>query len=74
MKSVTVDILDPKAEAILKDLEGQSFIRITNQKEGSLRSLIDEIRLKAENIELTEGEIQKEVKAVRKLRYDQKGH
>lgn len=74
MKSVTVDILDPKAEAILKDLEGQSFIRITNQKEDSLRSLIDEIRLKAENIELTEGEIQKEVKAVRTLRYNQKGH
>ncbi|MEM8894454.1 MAG: hypothetical protein AAGC88_07745 [Bacteroidota bacterium] len=69
MKSLTIDILDPKAEAVLKKLEGQSFIRISNPEENSLDKVLKKIREQASDYpELTDDEILEEVKIVRRER------
>lgn len=68
METITIDILNPKAKAILKDLADLDLIRIQSEKP-DLKKLLAKLRANAENVPSME-EITAEVEAVRKSRYE----
>ena len=69
METIRIDILNPKAKSILKDLADLDLIRIKKGKEKSeFRDLIARFRINSEDAP-TVDEITSEVESVRKARY-----
>lgn len=70
METIRVDILNPKAKALLKDLANLNLIRIRKEtSESDFSELLKKFRSKADQAPSLE-EITKEVEAVRKARYE----
>jgi hypothetical protein len=70
METIRIDILNPKAKALLKDLANLDLIRIKKDKsENSFSEVLKKFRSKSDEAPSLE-EITKEVEAVRKARYE----
>ena len=70
METVRIDILNPKAKSLLKDLADLKLIRIKKDKEKSeFKELLDRLRINSDDA-LSLEEINSEVEAVRKARYE----
>lgn len=70
METIRIDILNPKAKALLNDLENLDLIRIREEKsDTSFSYLLKKLRSKAAKAPSLE-EIAAEVESVRKSRYD----
>ncbi|MCH7403351.1 hypothetical protein ACFOUP_08115 [Belliella kenyensis] len=70
METIKVDILNPKAKALLKDLANLDLIRIKKDKsENAFSEVLKKFRSKSDEAPSLE-EIAKEVEAVRKARYE----
>jgi hypothetical protein len=69
METIRIDILNPKAKNLLKDLADLKLIRIKKEKKSDLSNLLKKLRSKSTE-ELSLEEITKEVKSVRKSRYE----
>jgi hypothetical protein len=70
METIQVEILNPKASKLLKNLADLNLIAIKEiTKEDGLLNLINKIRVKAKNNQPTLEEITKEVEMVRAKRY-----
>ncbi len=70
METLRIDILNPKAKALLKALAELKLIRIKkDQVKSELRELLDSFRNDEDNVP-TMDEIASEVEAVRKARYE----
>jgi hypothetical protein len=78
MTSFTVHLLDPRAQALLKNLEELDLIRITpnvsekSDQQLSLQTVVDRLRKKAGDQAPSLEEITSEVESVRQQRRD--GH
>lgn len=70
--TIQVNILNPKATKLLKDLADLNLISIKTEKENEFKNLIKKIRTKAVPQHLTIEEITKEVEIVRTKRYGRK--
>ena len=64
-----IDILNPKAKKLLKDLADLNLIKINKEKKSDLSSLLTKLRSKSSE-ELSLDEITEEVESVRKSRYE----
>lgn len=73
MNSMRIDILNPKAEKLLKDLEDLDLIAIRESNENAFLNIVNKIREKAKTSSPSLEEITKEVEAVRSKRYAKKG-
>jgi len=72
METVRIDILNPKAKSLLKDLADLKLIRIKKEKAKSdFKELLGRLRINADDALIPE-EIKEEVEAVRKARYEKK--
>ncbi len=70
METLRIDILNPKAKSILKDLADLNLIKINKEsKKSDFSALLKKIRSKSKD-EITLEEITKEVEQVRKSRYE----
>ncbi|WP_194976386.1 hypothetical protein [Aquiflexum lacus] len=70
METIRIDILNPKAKALLKDLANLDLIRIRREtSENDFSELLKKFRSKSDQAPSLE-EITKEVEAVRKARYE----
>ncbi len=70
MESIRIDILNPKAKSLLKDLADLKLIRINKDKgKSELLELLDKFRISAAD-SLSVEDIASEVEAVRKSRYE----
>lgn len=70
METIRIDILNPKAKALLKDLANLDLIRIRKESsENDFSELLKKFRSKSDQAPGLE-EITKEVEAVRKARYE----
>ena len=70
METIRVDILNPKAKALLKDLANLDLIRIRKENsENTFSEVLKKFRSKSDEAPSLE-EITKEVEAVRKARYE----
>ena len=70
METIRIDILNPKAKKLLKDLADLNLIKINKQKyKPEFSKLLKKIRAKS-NDEISLDEITKEVEQVRKSRYE----
>lgn len=70
METIRIDIINPKAKKLLKDLADLNLIKINKEKYTSdFSTLLKKIRSKS-NDELSLDEITKEVEHVRKKRYE----
>ncbi len=70
METITIDIINPKAKNLLKNLADLNLIKIKKKKANTeLQELLEKLRRKAEDT-LSMEEIAEEVKAVRKARYE----
>ncbi len=70
MESIKIDILNPKAKALLKDLANLELIRIRKEKANTdFTDLLKKFRSKSDSAPSLE-EITQEVEAVRKARYE----
>ncbi len=69
MTSIRVDILNPKAEKILKELADLNLIAIRNLKSDDFLKIVNKIRKKAKANPISLQEITKEVELVRQKRY-----
>jgi len=69
MDTMQIDILDPKAGKLLKNLAEMNLISIRKPSEDGFLSLINKIRAKAKDNPPTLDEITKEVEIVRAKRY-----
>ena len=69
MTSLQIDILNPKAEKILKELADLNLIAIKKTKSDSFLKIVDKIRKKAKSNPISLEEITKEVESVRAKRY-----
>jgi hypothetical protein len=71
METVQIDILNPKAKKLLKNLADLNLIKIIkSQKKSDFSELLNKIRADQKG-EISLDEITKEVEAVRKSRYGQ---
>lgn len=69
METIRIDILNPKAKALLKDLANLDLIRIRKEdSENAFSEVLKKFRSKSDEAPSLE-EITKEVEAVRKARY-----
>jgi hypothetical protein len=70
METIQIDILNPKAKILLKDLANINLIRISkvNEKSGFIK-LLKNLRMNAEMAPSIE-EISSEIENVRKIRYE----
>ena len=72
METLKIDILNPKAKSLLKDLADLKLIRIQKSKvKDEFQELLDKFRMKSDEA-LSLDEITKEVEAIRKARYEKK--
>jgi len=70
MESIRIDILNPKAKSLLKDLAALKLIRINKEKGRSeLLELLDKLRISSAD-SLSMEDITAEVESVRKSRYE----
>ena len=70
MESIRIDILNPKAKSLLKDLAALKLIRIKKEKGRSeLLELLDKLRISSAD-SLSMEDITSEVESVRKSRYE----
>jgi hypothetical protein len=70
METIRIDIINPKAKKLLKNLADLNLIKInTDNNKSDLSSLLKKIRAKS-NDEISLDEITKEVEEVRKSRYE----
>lgn len=70
METVTIDILNPKAKALLKDLADLNLIRFKKEKvKSEFKDLLERLRINSDDA-LSLEEITSEVEAVRKARYE----
>lgn len=70
METIRVDILNPKAKSLLKDLADLDLIRIKKVKvKSEFKELLDNFRINF-NDALSLDEITSEVESVRKARYE----
>ncbi len=69
MESIRIDIINPKAKRLLKDLADLKLIRINKDVKSEFSSLIKKLRNKSSK-DLSLDEITKEVENVRKSRYE----
>jgi hypothetical protein len=70
METIRIDILNPKAKALLKDLANLDLIRIRKENsENAFSEVLKKFRSKSDEAPSLE-EITKEVEAVRKARYE----
>jgi hypothetical protein len=70
MESIRIDILNPKAKSLLKDLAALKLIRINKEKGRSeLLQLLDKLRINSAD-SLSMEDITSEVESVRKSRYE----
>ena len=68
MNTIQVNILNPKAAIILKDMEKQNLISIKRTSDKNLRSVLNNLRSNAKTAPSLK-EITKEVELVRTKRY-----
>lgn len=69
METIRIDILNPKAKNILKDLADLNLIKINKEeKKSDFSALLKKMRAKSKN-EISLEEITKEVEEVRNSRY-----
>jgi hypothetical protein len=68
MNTMRIDILNPKAAKLLKDLADLNLIAIKDTSKNGFASVLKKLRLKAKSAP-TLGEITKEVELVRSKRY-----
>jgi DNA-binding transcriptional regulator LsrR (DeoR family) len=72
MESIEIDILDPKAERLLKNLADMNLIKITSKKtKTDFSALLNKLRSKPTG-EISLKEITAEVEAVRSKRHEKK--
>ncbi|PSL03375.1 hypothetical protein [Cecembia rubra] len=70
METIRIDILNPKAKALLKDLANLDLIRIRKEdSENAFSEVLKKFRSRSDEAPSLE-EITKEVEAVRKARYE----
>lgn len=69
METLKIDILNPKVKALLENLSDMKLIRISPEENIDFKEILDSIR-SGSNEEISMEEITKEVKAVRKARYE----
>jgi hypothetical protein len=70
METISIEILNPKAKAILKDLADLDLIRIKKEKsENAFSEVLKKFRSKSDEAPSLE-EITREVEAVRKARHE----
>ena len=70
METVRIDILNPKAKNLLKDLADLNLIKISKEKKKSdFSTLLKKLRTKSKD-EISLEEITNEVEQVRKSRYE----
>ncbi|HVS92910.1 MAG TPA: hypothetical protein VHB54_08515 [Mucilaginibacter sp.] len=69
METLQIDILNPKAVKLLKDLADLELISIRNSSDDELLNIINKLRDKADQNRPGFDEISKEVEQVRKNRY-----
>ncbi|MBW8333365.1 MAG: hypothetical protein K0M40_15170 [Prolixibacteraceae bacterium] len=69
METMSIQIKNPKAKQLLKDLESLNLITIKSKP--SLSMMLEKLRKKSQNAPTLE-EITSEVEKVRQLRYDKK--
>jgi len=70
METLKIDILNPKAKALLKDLANLELIKIRKEKDtSSFSDLLEKFRSQSGSAPILE-EITQEVEAVRKARYE----
>ena len=70
MESIKVEIINPKAKRLLKNLADIGLIKITEENTNTyLSEILDKLRSKSENAPSLE-EITEEVESVRKDRYE----
>jgi hypothetical protein len=70
METLRIDILNPKAKSLLKDLADLDLIRIKKVK-SEFQDLMEKLRSQSADVPSLE-EITTEVEAVRKARYEKK--
>ncbi len=71
METVQIDILNPKAKKLLKNLADLNLIKIIkSQKKSDFSEFLNKMRADQKE-EISLDEITKEVEAVRKSRYEQ---
>lgn len=68
METLKIDILNPKAKALLENLSDLKLIRINTENNIDFEGVLESIR-SGSNEEITMEEITEEVEAVRKARY-----
>jgi len=70
METVRIDILNPKAKSLLKDLADLDLIRIKKDKvKSEFKDLLDKFRQHSDEAPSLD-EITAEVESVRKIRYE----
>jgi hypothetical protein len=70
METIRIDILNPKAKSILKNLADLELIRIKKEKgKSEFKELLERLRIDSDNSPSLD-EITAEVEAVRKARYE----
>jgi hypothetical protein len=69
MTTVHIDILNPKAGKLLKNLAEMNLISIRNESDDGFMKLVNKIRAKAKNNPPSLEEITREVELVRARRY-----
>jgi hypothetical protein len=72
MNTMQIDILNPKAGKLLKDLADLKLIAIRSTQDDGLLSILKKLRAKAKNDLPSLEEITREVEAVRAERYAKK--
>ncbi|MBY0424315.1 MAG: hypothetical protein K2Q22_01655, partial [Cytophagales bacterium] len=70
MNSLQIDILNPKASKLLKNLADLNLIAIRNIEDDGFLDLVNEMRYKAKDNPPSLEEITKEVELVRASRYE----
>jgi hypothetical protein len=71
MDSIRIEILNPKARKLLKNLAELKLIKISDSsdRKNEFKKLLDKLRAKSDNAPSLE-DIEKEIEAVRKERYE----
>jgi hypothetical protein len=71
METIRIDILNPKAKSLLKDLADLNLIRIKKDKvKSEFKELLEKLRINSDNAPPTD-DIATEVESVRKARYEE---
>ncbi|MCB9227330.1 MAG: hypothetical protein H6578_09220 [Chitinophagales bacterium] len=73
METIRIEILNPKAKNLLKDLADLNLIKINNENaKYDFSALLKKLRSKSSSNQISLEEITKEVEEVRENRYEKK--